>query len=65
MEDWQLRVTEELTQLLDRIYSLEVFIEKNPTFKQLPVVECTRLKMQLYVMKLYAMVLEDRIVAFL
>lgn len=63
MQDYQIRVMEEQTQLTDRLVKLQQFID-GPVFPTLAPDEQSRLVRQESIMKLYAQVLAERIATF-
>jgi hypothetical protein len=64
MEDYQERVIAEQKDLEDKIVRLVAYMEDGETFNSLPDVEQSFLKVQLYAMRMYNFILEQRIYRF-
>jgi hypothetical protein len=64
MEDYQLRVVREKSDLGVKVEALELFISGNPMFLKLPVEEQDRLTRQLIYMQGYSATLTERIAAW-
>jgi len=63
MLDYQQRVADECQELIEKISKLNAFIETEK-FKELPLDEQVRMRMQEWYMNAYAKVLESRIDQF-
>jgi hypothetical protein len=63
MQPHQQRVVDEKAELSEKLDKLETF-QDGAIFASLPSSEQTRLTRQLFIMKLYEQVLEERIAAF-
>jgi len=61
MPEYQQRVRDELNELIGRALKLNAFIGESPIFASLDVDEQRRLVIQLYVMRQYEAILEERI----
>lgn len=61
MEDYRVRMMEEHAELAKKVSKLQAFIESNPLFPGLELLQRSRLRRQLEAMSLYLYILSERI----
>jgi len=62
--EFQQRVVKEKAELQHKLAALQTFIHTSDIFKMLPDDEQARLRMQHHIMKLYELILSERIANF-